>query len=90
MDELILRQRDTSDPKDGTLDETLYAMQDANFNVVALADSNGDVVERFVDDAYKGVVLLGPLGTSCRLRLETAETRPKTKTTQGRGKAKQN
>jgi RHS repeat-associated protein len=52
VDELILRQRDTSSPKDGTLDETLYAMQDANFNVVALAEPDGDVVERFIYDAY--------------------------------------
>jgi len=33
VDDLILRQRDVT--SDGTIDETLYALQDANFNVVA-------------------------------------------------------
>jgi YD repeat-containing protein len=35
IDDLILRDRDTSEPVDGTLNERLYAMQDANWNVVA-------------------------------------------------------
>ena len=48
VDELVLRQRDTN--ADGTLDETLYALQDAN--VVALAEPDGDIVERFIYDAY--------------------------------------
>ena len=50
VDDLILRQRDVT--SDGTIDETLYALQDANFNVVALAEPDGDIVERFVYDAY--------------------------------------
>lgn len=49
VDELILRQRATSSPKDGTLDEVLHAMQDANCNAVTLADT-GDVVERLTYD----------------------------------------
>jgi len=58
IDELILRQRDTDD--NGTLDETLYALQDANFNVVALAEPDGDVVERFIYNAYGRATALDP------------------------------
>ena len=56
IDDLILRDRDTTG--NGTLDERLYAMQDANWNVVALADSNGDVVERYLYSAYGDPVVL--------------------------------
>jgi RHS repeat-associated protein len=48
-DSLILRDRDTTG--DGEADERLYALQDAHFNVVAVADETGAVVERF---AYSG------------------------------------
>ncbi|HLA85370.1 MAG TPA: RHS repeat-associated core domain-containing protein, partial [Thermoguttaceae bacterium] len=58
VDELVLRQRDTD--ADGTLDETLYALQDANFNVVALAEPDGDVVERFTYNAYGQATQLDP------------------------------
>jgi len=64
VDELILRQRDTSGTPDGTMDETLYALQDANFNVVALAEDDGDVVERFTYDAYGKATPLDPDFTS--------------------------
>jgi RHS repeat-associated protein len=37
---------------DGTIDNTLYAMQDANFNVTALANASGTVVERYVYTPY--------------------------------------
>jgi RHS repeat-associated protein len=50
VDAMILRDRDTAD--DGTLDERLWVQQDANFNVTALVDDNGDVVERYVYDPY--------------------------------------
>ena len=42
---LVLRDRATGSP--GTLDERLWAQQDANFNVTALVDSTGAVVERY-------------------------------------------
>ncbi len=45
IDDLVLRTRDTD--TSGTLDETVYALQDANWNVVALVSSAGTVVERF-------------------------------------------
>jgi RHS repeat-associated protein len=56
IDDLVLRDRDTSG--NGTLDERLYALQDANWNVVALADSDGDVVERYLYSAYGDPLVL--------------------------------
>jgi RHS repeat-associated protein len=52
IDELILRDQDTSSPIDGTLNIRHYALQDANFNVVALVGSTGSVVRRYSYDAY--------------------------------------
>jgi RHS repeat-associated protein len=51
IDELILRDNDTA-PIDGTLNIRHYALQDANFNVVALINTNGSVGRRFEYDAY--------------------------------------
>ncbi len=50
VDAMILRDRDTN--ADGTLDERLWVTQDANFNVTALVDGSGAVVERFVYDPF--------------------------------------
>jgi RHS repeat-associated protein len=50
VDAVLLRDRDTAD--DGTLEERLWVQQDANFNVTALVDNNGEVVERYVYDPY--------------------------------------
>jgi RHS repeat-associated protein len=52
IDELILRDNDTSDPINGTLNQRHYALQDANFNVVAIIGSTGSVVRRYSYDAY--------------------------------------
>ena len=52
IDDLVLRDRDTDGDGDGTLDERLYALQDANWNVVALTDTAGNVQERYAYDAY--------------------------------------
>ena len=48
----VLRWRDTTSPPDGNVDETLYYTNDANFNVTALVEPGGDVVERVVYDPY--------------------------------------
>ncbi len=60
IDDLVLRDRDT----DGALatgsygltgsglDERVYALQDANWNVVALANTSGAVQERYAYSAY--------------------------------------
>ena len=42
---------------DGTLDNTLYYMNDANFNVTALIDESGSVVERYSYDPYGSVTI---------------------------------
>ncbi len=60
IDDLILRDRDAdSDSETGNygktgsgLEERLYALQDPNWNVVAIADASGDVQERYCYDAY--------------------------------------
>ncbi|MEZ6129135.1 MAG: hypothetical protein R3C59_10675 [Planctomycetaceae bacterium] len=50
IDDLILRDRDTTG--NGTLDERLYALQDANWNVTSIIDTAGTVQQRFNYDAY--------------------------------------
>lgn len=54
IDDLILRDRD------GTPDERLYALQDANWNVTAIADTSGVVQERFAYQAYGTCTVLDP------------------------------
>jgi RHS repeat-associated protein len=50
VDAMVLRDRDANG--DGTFEERLYAMQDANFNVTGLASVSGTVVERYTYDPY--------------------------------------
>jgi RHS repeat-associated protein len=50
IDAPVLRWRDTGGDPD--LDETLYYCQDANMNVTALVETDGDVAERYVYDPY--------------------------------------
>jgi RHS repeat-associated protein len=49
IDDLVLRDRDTGG---GSLDERLYALQDANWNVVAIADTTATIEERYNYVAY--------------------------------------
>jgi RHS repeat-associated protein len=58
VDAMIARDRDTD--ANGSLDERLYAAHDANFNVVALVDTSGAVVERFAYDAFGVFSVLTP------------------------------
>ena len=59
-DDLVLRDRDADESSStgslgqagSGLEERLYAMQDANWNVVAIADTSGAVQERYVYSAY--------------------------------------
>jgi len=59
-DDLVLRDRDADESSstgslgqaDSGLEERRYAMQDANWNVVAIADTSGAVQERYVYSAY--------------------------------------
>ncbi len=50
VDGLVLRERDTDG--NGSLDERLYVQQDANFNVTALVNTSGSVVERYAYDPF--------------------------------------
>jgi RHS repeat-associated protein len=50
IDDLALRDRDTD--SNASLDERLYALQDSNWNVTALAGTSGDVQERYAYSAY--------------------------------------
>jgi RHS repeat-associated protein len=56
VDALVLRDRDSNG--DGTLDERLYVAQDANYNVTALLDNAGSVVERYVYDPFGQAMVL--------------------------------
>jgi RHS repeat-associated protein len=55
VDAMVLRDRDTDG--NGSLDERLWVQQDANWNVTALVDGSGAVVERYAYDPY-GVVTI--------------------------------
>jgi RHS repeat-associated protein len=55
--------RDQSSQHDGVLDQRLYAQQDANWNVTALVDASGNVVERYTYTPYGTVTVLNPDGT---------------------------
>ncbi len=50
VDAMIARDRDTD--ANGSLDERLYPLEDANFNVSALVNTSGTVVERYLNDPY--------------------------------------
>ncbi|MFV0445332.1 MAG: RHS repeat domain-containing protein, partial [Planctomycetaceae bacterium] len=57
IDDLILRDRSVSG---GSLNERLYALQDANWNVTTLTDSTGAVQERYEYDPYGVTTVLAP------------------------------
>jgi hypothetical protein len=48
IDDCVLRDRSTT----GTINERLYAMQDANWNVVAICNTSAAVLERYAYTAY--------------------------------------
>jgi RHS repeat-associated protein len=50
VDELVFRDADTD--ANGSLDQRLYAVQDGNWNVTAIVDTSGSVVERFAYTPY--------------------------------------
>jgi len=58
IDDLVLRDRNTSDPPNGILDERLYAIQDPNWNVTTIIDDSGDVQERYEYQAYGETIFL--------------------------------
>ncbi|MEJ7595948.1 MAG: hypothetical protein WKF77_30940 [Planctomycetaceae bacterium] len=56
IDDLILRDRSTAN--NGTINERRYAMQDGNWNTVAICDITGAVTERFAYSAYGSPVFM--------------------------------
>jgi RHS repeat-associated protein len=56
VDALILRDRDSDG--DGTLEERLWVVQDANFNVTAVVDDSGETVERYIYDPFGQATVL--------------------------------
>jgi len=52
LDALILRDRDADGNSANGLEERLYVQQDANWNVTALLNTSGTVVERYAYDPY--------------------------------------
>jgi len=50
VDAMIARDRDTD--ANGSLDERLYVMHDANFNVTGLVNTSGTVMERYAYDPF--------------------------------------
>jgi len=61
IDDLVLRDRSTAN--NGTLDERRYAMQDGNWNTIAICDTAGAVTERFAYSAYGTPVFMTGAGT---------------------------
>ncbi|MEX2118268.1 MAG: RHS repeat-associated core domain-containing protein, partial [Pirellulales bacterium] len=57
IDNLVVRDRDTSAPPDGMLDERLYALQDGAWNVTAIVDESGSTRERYVHAPYGAMVV---------------------------------
>ena len=58
IDAMIARDWDTDN--NGTLEQRVYVMQDVNWNITAITNSTGAVVERFQYDAYGKRTVLSP------------------------------
>jgi RHS repeat-associated protein len=58
VDALVLR--DQSSQHNGVLDQRLYAQQDTNWNITALVDANGNVLERYDYDPYGSTAVMTP------------------------------
>ena len=65
IDDLVCRDRSVT----GTLDERLYATQDANWNVVALTDTSGTVQERYAYSPFGWPIILD--GTMSNIRISS-------------------
>jgi RHS repeat-associated protein len=60
VDALVLRDRDADANAGNGLEERLWVQQDANFNVTALVDGTGTVVERYAYDPFGSVTVYSP------------------------------
>ena len=61
IDDLVIRDRSTAN--NGTMNERRYAMQDGNWNTIAICDSTGSVGERYAYSAYGAPVFMTGAGT---------------------------
>jgi len=62
IDDLVIRDRSTAN--NGTINERRYAMQDGNWNTVAICDVTGSVGERYAYSAYGSPVFMTGAGTA--------------------------
>ncbi len=62
VDGLVLRDRDTD--ANGTLDERLYALQDANWNTTALVNTSGTIQERYTYTSFGQVTFRDSSGST--------------------------
>ncbi len=62
VDAMVSRDRDTD--ANGTLDERLYALQDANFNVTAIANTSGTIQERYTETPFGVTTFRNSSGTA--------------------------
>jgi len=64
MDEVVAVAQDTNTMPDGTLDAVFYFLRDAQYNVTALADAAGAVVERYEYGAFGAPTILNAAGAT--------------------------
>ncbi len=64
VDALILRDRDADGSSGNGLEERLWVQQDANFNVTALINGSGTVVERYAYDSFGKVTYMNASWTT--------------------------
>ncbi len=72
IDDLVIRDRSTAN--NGSINERRYAMQDGNWNTIAICDITGFVGERYAYSAYGSPVFMNGLGivqTSSAIGFET-------------------
>jgi RHS repeat-associated protein len=62
VDAMVSRDRDTD--ANGSLDERLYALQDANFNVTAITNTSGSVQEKFTETPFGVTTFRNSSGTA--------------------------
>jgi RHS repeat-associated protein len=72
VDALVLSDRDAD--SNGTLEERLWVAQDANYNVTAVFDNSGNVVERYVYDPYGSVTIYDAAYANTRASSDVAWT----------------
>ncbi|MBL8812600.1 MAG: hypothetical protein JNM43_20720 [Planctomycetaceae bacterium] len=60
IDDLVIRDRSTAN--NGTINERRYAMQDGNWNTIAICDTSGSVGERYAYSAYGAPVFMTGAG----------------------------